>query len=721
MIEDPAEGGWGVDGVWADDFHHVMRRLLAGDEHGVLLRTTREPPTELARTIRQGWLFTGQPSAHLGTNRGTDPSRIPMRRFVICLQNHDQVGNRAMGDRLHASISRRRLARRERRPAHRADDAAALHGAGVGCGARRSSTSPISSPDSGSWSPRAAAASSRLPGVLERGCARSDPRSAVAGDARGQSPGLDRSARAGACCSARALSARCWRCGSISRRSAAATSRREMPMRRMKASIVSGAKEQGEVFWIVARLRGSGPIDLSSFADARGDEGSDWNVVLSTEEPPFALDPAPPQIDLQSAGPVVHFSRPGAVIFARHRSGVGPQSVHVDEESQEYAGDRPQVRAGKHLPSSDPSRLSTDRRDRDIVPYLARLGVGACYTSPYFTAAPGSTHGYDVADHNEINPEVGGADGTRARSPPRSPRTGWGTSSTSCRTTWASAPATTRAGTICWRTGRARRRRSSSTSTGRRSRRNSTPSCCCRFSATSTARVLERGELQLAFQDGAAACCATSSRRCRSTRGSRRASSRPRSTRTASLGADSPHLNEFLSIITSLQNLPPYTETDPERIAERQREKEVARDAAGRGSWPRRRPSGGHRRRRSGVQRHAGRPTSFDALHELLEAQAYRLAYWRTASHEINYRRFFDVNTLAGLRVEDPEVFDATHRLLGALIRDGKVQAVRIDHPDGLFDPARLLLDAAAAGGGRLEPAMQRARPPPEAAAVCRR
>ena len=82
-----------------------------------------------------------------------------------------------------------------------------------------------------------------------------------------------------------------------------------------------------------------------------------------------------------------------------------------------------------------------------------------------------------------------------------------------------------------------------------------------------------------------------------------------------------------------------------------------------------------------------GRPESFDALHELLEAQAYRLSYWRTASHEINYRRFFDINTLAGLRVENQDVFDATHQLLAQLIRDGKVQAVRIDHPDGLFDP----------------------------------
>ena len=94
-----------------------------------------------------------------------------------------------------------------------------------------------------------------------------------------------------------------------------------------------------------------------------------------------------------------------------------------------------------------------------------------------------------------------------------------------------------------------------------------------------------------------------------------------------------------------------------------------------------------------------GKAESFDALHELLEMQPYRLAYWRTAFHEINYRRFFDINTLAGLRVEDPTVFAHTHQLLKALLADGKVQAVRIDHPDGLFDPARyfsMLQDLAA-------------------------
>jgi len=98
-----------------------------------------------------------------------------------------------------------------------------------------------------------------------------------------------------------------------------------------------------------------------------------------------------------------------------------------------------------------------------------------------------------------------------------------------------------------------------------------------------------------------------------------------------------------------------------------------------------------------------GQPHTFDALHATLEEQAYRLAYWRTAAHEINYRRFFDVNTLAGLRVEDPVVFAAIHRLLATLLAEGRVTGVRIDHSDGLFDPVKyfeMLQELAAEATG---------------------
>jgi (1->4)-alpha-D-glucan 1-alpha-D-glucosylmutase len=83
----------------------------------------------------------------------------------------------------------------------------------------------------------------------------------------------------------------------------------------------------------------------------------------------------------------------------------------------------------------------------------------------------------------------------------------------------------------------------------------------------------------------------------------------------------------------------------------------------------------------------AADPASFETLHRLLEAQAYRLSTWRAAAEEINYRRFFNINELAGLRIESPELFEATHRMVFHWIARGEVQGVRIDHIDGLFDP----------------------------------
>ena len=90
------------------------------------------------------------------------------------------------------------------------------------------------------------------------------------------------------------------------------------------------------------------------------------------------------------------------------------------------------------------------------------------------------------------------------------------------------------------------------------------------------------------------------------------------------------------------------------------------------------------------VRRCNGQPgnhRSFDLLHRLLEAQAYRLAHWRVSGEEINYRRFFDINDLVGVRMENPEVFAATHRLYRRLLAEGLIDGIRLDHPDGLYSP----------------------------------
>lgn len=88
----------------------------------------------------------------------------------------------------------------------------------------------------------------------------------------------------------------------------------------------------------------------------------------------------------------------------------------------------------------------------------------------------------------------------------------------------------------------------------------------------------------------------------------------------------------------------------------------------------------------------AGDPHSFDLLHRILEAQVYRLAHWRVSGEEINYRRFFDVNDLIGLSMENPRVFAATHQLLRHLLADDMIQGLRIDHCDGLLNPRQYMV-----------------------------
>jgi len=325
---------------------------------------------------------------------------------------------------------------------------------------------------------------------------------------------------------------------------------------------------------------------------------------------------------------------------------------------------------------------------RDVVPYLARLGVAACYTSPYFTASPGSTHGYDVCNHNEINPEVGGpaahAEFTRVLSEhgmghvvdfvPNHMGIGTGTNA------WwndvlENGPSAAAAAffDIDWRP----------------VKEELHAKLLLPILGDQYGQVLERGELQLAFTGSTLVLRYFDNELPVDPRQAARVYAAAAETLRGVLGEGNPQLNEFLSIITSLEKLPPYTETHPDPRTERQREKEVARARLERlvAEEPRVADAIGCAVKKFNGA--AGNSASFNALHDLLEAQAYRLSYWRTASHEINYRRFFDVNTLAGIRVEHPEVFEATHRLLGELIHDGKVNAVRVDHSDGLFDPAR--------------------------------
>ncbi len=103
LVREVARGGLGLDAVWADDFHHCLRRIVAGDDEGYFA-DFEGSINELVRIVQKGWLYEGQISKNLGRERGSPAFDIPPPRFVHCIQNHDQIGNRALGDRLHHGL-----------------------------------------------------------------------------------------------------------------------------------------------------------------------------------------------------------------------------------------------------------------------------------------------------------------------------------------------------------------------------------------------------------------------------------------------------------------------------------------------------------------------------------------------------------------------------------------------------------------------------------------
>ncbi|MFW5973385.1 MAG: malto-oligosyltrehalose trehalohydrolase, partial [Bacteroidota bacterium] len=104
LLRPRRENGYGLDAVWADDLHHLIRNRTAGDVEGYYANFAEATIDDIAETITRGWYYMGQPSRATGKPRGTDPSGISAEKFVVFIQNHDQVGNRPTGDRLSDDI-----------------------------------------------------------------------------------------------------------------------------------------------------------------------------------------------------------------------------------------------------------------------------------------------------------------------------------------------------------------------------------------------------------------------------------------------------------------------------------------------------------------------------------------------------------------------------------------------------------------------------------------
>jgi maltooligosyltrehalose trehalohydrolase len=104
MVRPAVAGGWGLDGVWSDDLHHQVRSALTGDRDGYFVDFSGTEE-DIGATIRDGWFYRGQESGFFGGPRGSDSSGLPLSHFVVFIQNHDQVGNRAMGERLNHDVN----------------------------------------------------------------------------------------------------------------------------------------------------------------------------------------------------------------------------------------------------------------------------------------------------------------------------------------------------------------------------------------------------------------------------------------------------------------------------------------------------------------------------------------------------------------------------------------------------------------------------------------
>jgi (1->4)-alpha-D-glucan 1-alpha-D-glucosylmutase len=330
------------------------------------------------------------------------------------------------------------------------------------------------------------------------------------------------------------------------------------------------------------------------------------------------------------------------------------------------------------------NRWFTFSQAREIVPYLDALGVTDVYASPYFQASPDSLHGYDTTDHNKLNTAIGSREdydawiaelhghsmGQVLDFVPNhvgiaEPLNEWWMDVLENGPSSRYAPYFD----IDWHPLKSDLR----------------DKVLLPILSDQYGRVLERGELQVGFEEGTFYLLY----------GERRLPIAPGTyryvleiaLRNLSEHKEEDFYAELQSILTALEYLPKRTETDPKRIAERIREKEIIKRRLERRCAEAPQVQQAIEKALAQINGEPGDPRSFDALDKLLNAQSYRLAFWRVAAEEINYRRFFDVNDLAAIRVELPKVFDAIHRLALELVGAGAVTGLRIDHPDGLYLP----------------------------------
>jgi (1->4)-alpha-D-glucan 1-alpha-D-glucosylmutase len=351
-----------------------------------------------------------------------------------------------------------------------------------------------------------------------------------------------------------------------------------------------------------------------------------------------------------------------------------------------------------------------------LVDYLDALGVTDVYASPLLVARPGSLHGYDVIDHSRLNPEIG-TEGDLDGLATALERRGMGLIMDVVPNHMCIASTDNHWWNDVLENGRSSPYAAFFDIDWHPPKTELHEKVLLPVLGEQYGRVLENQEISIAYAAGGFYACY----------GTARFPIGPRTILPLldpivadlrhSHPPDHPDVLEMESIVTATTHLPTRWDTEPEKVRERMREKEIVKrriDALVSGSAA----------VRDALERSLGaingdkrNPRSFDRLEALLADQAYRLSFWGVAAEEINYRRFFDINDLAAIRVELPNVLDAVHEKAFQLLRAGKVTGLRVDHVDGLMDPSRYLERLQRACAAATDGAAADAAPTPPAAA----
>ncbi len=328
----------------------------------------------------------------------------------------------------------------------------------------------------------------------------------------------------------------------------------------------------------------------------------------------------------------------------------------------------------------------------EVVPYLKALGITHLYASPFMKARKGSSHGYDVVDHTKLNPELGGEAGFAklsealrahdlglildfvpnhvgvhfADNPWWLDMLEWGPASPHAGAfdiDWEQLPYRKRGGVLLPILG------------------------------SSYGEALERGDIELRYDadEGSFSCWYFEHRL---PIAPERYGEVLRMVVKEAGAEESKAGTRILALASRYRGLRHPNRQEAPQLKHELKEIAGSAELIARGLSA----------YRAGADRHA----QTLVLHHLLERQHYKLGHWRLASSDINYRRFFDVNSLAGLRVEEAGTFEAAHRLVKRLVAESRLQGLRLDHIDGLRDPAqyfqRLRRLIREARGGEAKP-----------------